>query len=171
MRLQRNKDKKMKSVGKAVGSDIVQTSVEATIEALDRLLSRKGDHVSDPKTISEKIMSAKSGTNAHAGQIVEAEIDYMMANDVTASLALGVRSSECEPMKNKIVLIPDHFVPNKDIASAEQAAEMRRFVEKYGLPNYFEVGRGGVCHQVMIDEGFAAPGRLIVGADSHTWCW
>ncbi len=125
--------------------------------------------MSDPKTISEKIMSAKSGTNAHAGQIVEAEIDYVMANDVTASLAFREFDLlECEPMKNKIVLIPDHFVPNKDIASAEQAAEMRRFVEKYGLPNYFEVGRGGVCHQVMIDEGFAAPGRLIVGADSHT---
>lgn len=121
------------------------------------------------KTISEKIMSAHSGTDAHAGQIVEAEIDYVMANDVTAPLAFQeFEALECAPLKEKIVLIPDHFVPNKDVASAEQAAEMRRFVQKYGLPNYFEVGRGGVCHQVMVDEGFAAPGRLIVGADSHT---
>jgi 3-isopropylmalate/(R)-2-methylmalate dehydratase large subunit len=92
-----------------------------------------------------------------------------MANDVTAPLAFQeFQALECPPMKDKIVLIPDHFVPNKDVASAEQAAEMRRFVQKYALPHYFEVGRGGVCHQVMVDEGFAAPGRLIVGADSHT---
>jgi 3-isopropylmalate/(R)-2-methylmalate dehydratase large subunit len=121
------------------------------------------------KTISEKIMSAHSGTDARAGQIVEAEIDYVMANDVTAPLAFQeFEALGCPPIKDKIVLIPDHFVPNKDVASAEQAAEMRRFVQKYALPNYFEIGRGGVCHQVMVDEGFAAPGRLIVGADSHT---
>ncbi len=121
------------------------------------------------KTISEKIMSAHSGVDAHAGQIVEAEVDYVMANDVTAPLAFQeFEALECEPMRDKIVLIPDHFVPNKDVASAEQAAEMRRFVQRYDLPHYFEVGRGGVCHQVMVDEGFAAPGRLIVGADSHT---
>lgn len=121
------------------------------------------------KTISEKIMSAHSGTDARAGQIVEAEIDYVMANDVTAPLAFQeFEALGCPPVKDKIVLIPDHFVPNKDVASAEQAAEMRRFVQRYSLPHYFEVGRGGVCHQVMVDEGFAAPGRLIVGADSHT---
>jgi 3-isopropylmalate/(R)-2-methylmalate dehydratase large subunit len=125
--------------------------------------------MSSARTISEKIMSAHSGVDAHAGQIVEAEIDYVMANDVTAPLAFQeFETLECEPRKDKIVLIPDHFVPNKDVASAEQAAEMRRFVHKYSLPHYFEVGRGGVCHQVMVDEGFAAPGRLIVGADSHT---
>jgi 3-isopropylmalate/(R)-2-methylmalate dehydratase large subunit len=66
------------------------------------------------------------------------------------------------------VLIPDHYVPNKDIPSAEQAKAMREFARKYNLPHYFEVGRGGVCHQVMIEQGFVAPGRLIVGADSHT---
>ncbi|NLI74342.1 MAG: 3-isopropylmalate dehydratase large subunit [Euryarchaeota archaeon] len=121
------------------------------------------------KTISEKILSAKSGVDAYAGQIIEAEIDYVMANDVTAPLAFQeFEALECEPVREKIVLIPDHFVPNKDIASAEQAALMRRFVQNWKLPNYFEVGRGGVCHQVMVDEGFAAPGRLIVGADSHT---
>lgn len=122
-----------------------------------------------PKTISEKILSARSGTDARAGQIVEAEIDYVMANDVTAPLAFQeFEALGCEPVREKIVLIPDHFVPNKDVASAEQAAEMRRFVKKYGIKNYFEVGRSGVCHQVMVDEGYAAPGRLIVGADSHT---
>lgn len=75
-----------------------------------------------------------------------------------------------EPIREKIVLIPDHFVPAKDIASAIQARKLRDFVWKYGIENYFEVGGrgGGVCHQVMMEQGFAAPGRLIAGADSHT---
>lgn len=122
-----------------------------------------------PKTISEKILSAKSGKEAHAGDIVDAEVDYVMVNDVTGPLAFEeFEAIGCEPFRDKIVLIPDHYVPNKDIASAQQAKEMREFAKKWKICNYFEVGRGGVCHQVMVDEGFAAPGRLIVGADSHT---
>ncbi|MDD1770800.1 MAG: 3-isopropylmalate dehydratase large subunit [Methanomassiliicoccales archaeon] len=121
------------------------------------------------KTISEKILSTKSRSDAYAGDIVEAEIDYVMVNDVTGPLAFReFEALGCEPMRDKIVLVPDHFVPNKDVASAEQAAEMRRFAKRWKIKNYFEIGRGGVCHQVMVDEGFAAPGRLIVGADSHT---
>jgi 3-isopropylmalate/(R)-2-methylmalate dehydratase large subunit len=90
-------------------------------------------------------------------------------NDVTGPLAFReFEKLDCQPIREKIVLVPDHFVPNKDVASAEQAAEMRRFAQRWKIKNYYEVGRGGVCHQVMIDEGFAAPGRLIVGADSHT---
>ena len=123
----------------------------------------------DPKTISEKIMSLKSGVDAHAGEIVVADVDYVMVNDVTGPLAFQeFEGLGCEPMREKMVLIPDHFVPNKDIASAQQAKEMREFAKRWKIDNYYEVGRGGVCHQVMIDEGFAAPGRLIVGADSHT---
>jgi len=121
------------------------------------------------KTISEKILSNKSNMDAFAGDIVEAEVDFVMVNDVTGPLAFKeFEDIRCEPKRDKIVLVPDHFVPNKDIASAEQAAEMRRFAKRWGIKNYYEVGRGGVCHQVMIDEGFVAPGRLIVGADSHT---
>ncbi len=123
----------------------------------------------DPKTISEKIMSLKSGMDAHAGEIVVAEVDFVMVNDVTGPLAFQeFEGLGCEPIREKIVLIPDHFVPNKDIASAQQAKEMREFAKRWKIDNYYEVGRGGVCHQVMVDEGFAAPGRLIVGADSHT---
>lgn len=121
------------------------------------------------KTISEKILSAKSSTDALAGDIVEAEIDYVMVNDITGPIAFREFDSlSCKPLGEKIVLIPDHFVPNKDVPSAEQAREMRRFARKHAIDNYYEVGRGGICHQVMIDEGFVAPGRLIVGADSHT---
>ena len=121
------------------------------------------------KTISEKILSNKSKLDAYAGDIVEAEVDYVMVNDITAPLAFKeFEALGREIHQEKIVLVPDHFVPNKDIASAEQAAEMRRFAKRWKIGNYYEVGRGGVCHQVMVDEGFVAPGRLIIGADSHT---
>ncbi|MEK6977380.1 MAG: 3-isopropylmalate dehydratase large subunit [Candidatus Hydrothermarchaeota archaeon] len=121
-------------------------------------------------TIAEKILARASGkAEVEPGEIVEAEIDYVMVNDVTGLPAFGVfEELHAEPLREKIVLIPDHYVPNKDIPSAAQARAMREFARKYRLPNYFEVGRGGVCHQLMIEEGFAAPGRLIVGADSHT---
>ncbi len=79
-----------------------------------------------PKTISEKIMSVKSGTDAHAGDIVDAEVDYVMVNDITGPLAFReFENLECSIMREKVVLIPDHYVPNKDVASAEQAKEMR----------------------------------------------
>ena len=122
------------------------------------------------KTIAEKILSRKSGTDAKAGQIVVADIDYVMVNDVTGPIAFREydKIGTDRMFKDRMVLIPDHYVPNKDIASAEQAKEMRDFVKKHSLKNYFEVGKGGVCHQLMVEEGFAAPGRLIVGADSHT---
>jgi len=121
------------------------------------------------KTIAEKILSSKSKVDAYAGQIVDAEVDYVMVNDVTGPIAFKeFEALGCDIQREKVVLVPDHYVPNKDVASAEQAAEMRRFAKKWKLGNYFEVGRGGICHQVMIDEGFVAPGRLIVGADSHT---
>lgn len=121
------------------------------------------------KTISEKILSSKSKVDAYAGEIVDAEVDYVMVNDVTGPIAFKeFEGLGCDIHRDKVVLVPDHYVPNKDVASAEQAAEMRRFAKRWKIENYFEVGRGGVCHQVMIDEGFVAPGRLIVGADSHT---
>ena len=123
------------------------------------------------KTISEKIIGNKAGVNAEAGQIVEANVDYVMVNDVTGLPAFEQFEKlpkGTKPLREKIVLIPDHYVPNKDVASAEQAKRMRDFAKKYEIENYFEVGRGGVCHQLMIEKGFVAPGRLIVGADSHT---
>ncbi len=122
------------------------------------------------KTIAEKILSNKSGKDARAGQIVIADVDYVMVNDVTGPIAFREyeKLGRDELHKEKMVLIPDHYVPAKDVASAEQAKEMREFAQKHEIPNYFEIGRSGVCHQLMVEEGFAAPGRLIVGADSHT---
>ena len=121
------------------------------------------------KTIAEKVLSSKSGKNAHAGEIVEARVDYVMVNDITAPAAFDEFENLCAPiLRNKVILIPDHYVPNKDLASAKQAKKMRDFAAKHRINNYFEIGRGGVCHQLMIEQGFVAPGRLIVGADSHT---
>ncbi|MEE8401214.1 MAG: 3-isopropylmalate dehydratase large subunit [Candidatus Hydrothermarchaeaceae archaeon] len=122
------------------------------------------------KTIAEKILKEKSLQGpVDPGEIVEAEVDFIMANDVTGLPAFDVfEEFGVDPKKEKIVLIPDHYIPNKDIPSAEQAKAMRDFVRKYNIPYYFEVGRNGVCHQLMIEEGFVAPGRLIIGADSHT---
>jgi 3-isopropylmalate/(R)-2-methylmalate dehydratase large subunit len=121
-------------------------------------------------TISEKILATKSGKKcAEPGEIVEAEVDYVMVNDVTGLPAFeAFEQFKTEPLRDKIVLIPDHYVPNKDVASAAQAKAMRDFAKKYKIKNYYEVGCGGVCHQLMVEEGYAAPGRLIVGADSHT---
>ncbi len=121
-------------------------------------------------TISEKILAEKSGKEeVKPGEIIEAEVDWIMVNDVTGLPAFDVfEEFKTTPIKDKIILIPDHYVPNKDVKSAEQAKAMREFARKYKIKNYWEVGRGGVCHQLMIEEGFVAPGRLIVGADSHT---
>ena len=122
-----------------------------------------------PRTMAEKILSAKAQKEASPGDIVEAEVDYVMVNDITAPAAFDEFEDMCTPvLDKKVVLIPDHYVPNKDVASAVQAKKMREFAKKYRIGSYFEVGSGGVCHQVMIEKGFVAPGRLIVGADSHT---
>ncbi len=121
------------------------------------------------RTMAEKILADKSGKDVQPGEIVEAEVDYVMVNDITGPAAFDEFDALGVPIiKDKVVLIPDHYVPNKDVASAKQAKKMRDFAKRHGIENYFEVGRGGVCHQLMIDEGFVAPGRLIVGADSHT---
>lgn len=121
------------------------------------------------RTIAEKILSAKAGKPVCPGEIVEAQVDYVMVNDITGPAAFDEFEGLCAPiLRNRIVLIPDHYVPNKDVASAKQAKKMRDFARKHKLKNYYEVGSGGVCHQLMIEQGFVAPGRLIVGADSHT---
>ncbi len=120
-------------------------------------------------TFVEKIFEMKSGKSVELDEIIEAEIDFVMVNDVTGPPAFEAFDNLDEmPLKEKIILIPDHYVPNKDVASAIQAKRMRDFARKYDIANYFEVGNGGVCHQVMMEMGYVAPGRLIVGADSHT---
>jgi len=124
-------------------------------------------------TIAEKILGEKAGKAepANTGEIVECDVDYIMVNDVTGVPAFEVFEElgrDDEIKREKVVVIQDHYVPNKDVASAEQAKSLRKYAQRYGIEHYYEIGRGGVCHQVMIEDGFAAPGRLIIGADSHT---
>jgi len=93
-----------------------------------------------------------------------------MANDITGLPAFEAFDEIGKPIwdRERVVLVPDHYVPAKDVKSAGQAKAMRLFASRNGIKNYFEVGNNGVCHQVMLEQGFVAPGRVIVGADSHT---
>lgn len=121
--------------------------------------------------LAEKILAAHSSKKkVSPGEFVNARADLVLSNDVTAPLAiqefqrLGV-SKVFDPAK--VVMIPDHFCPNKDIQSAEQAKFMREFAKEQGLV-YFEVGRMGIEHVLLPEQGLILPGQLIVGADSHT---
>ncbi len=121
------------------------------------------------KTAVEKIFSNKSGIDAYAGDYVISTLDYIMINDITGPIAIDAfNSMGKKPVTDKIVIIPDHFVPPKDINSAIQYKKVKDFALNNGIDNFFDLGQGGVCHQVMMEKGFAAPGRLIAGADSHT---
>ena len=117
------------------------------------------------------IFSARAGTRVEPGELVEVDIDLVLANDITIPLSIpefnkiGVKKV-FDP--HRIVLVNDHFVPNKDILSAEQAAMARRFAREQGLPYFFDVGQMGVEHALLPEQGFISPGMVMVGADSHT---
>lgn len=123
-------------------------------------------------TITEKILAAHSGVNnVRPGDLLQAKVDLALANDITAPLAIEVfnkvgRADVFD--KDKIALVPDHFVPNKDIPSAAQAKIMRDFAGKYEIKNYFEVGEMGIEHVILPEKGLVIPGDLVIGADSHT---
>jgi len=122
-------------------------------------------------TLAEKILASHSGKDkVSPGEFVNVRVDLVLSNDVTAPLAikefqrLGV-SRVFDP--KKIVMLPDHFCPSKDILSAEQAKMMRAFARQHGLI-YFEVGRMGIEHVLLPEQGLVLPGEVVVGADSHT---
>lgn len=122
-------------------------------------------------TIAEKILAAHSGKDkVSPGEFLSIRVDLVMANDITAPIAItgferiGV-TKVFDP--ERVVLVADHFVPNKDIPSAEQAKLMREFAREQGLV-YFEVGSGGIEHVLLPEKGLVLPGDVIVGADSHT---
>jgi 3-isopropylmalate/(R)-2-methylmalate dehydratase large subunit len=122
-------------------------------------------------TLAEKILAAHSGKGkVSPGEFINVRVDLVLANDITAPLAikefnrLGI-NKVYDP--KKIVLVPDHFCPNKDILSAEQAKMMREFAHQYDL-GYFEVGRMGIEHVLLPEQGLVLPGEVVIGADSHT---
>jgi len=124
------------------------------------------------KTIVEKILINHSiKKNLEAGEIINAQVDFAFANDVTAPLAIDdFKESGAKGVfdKKRIGLIPDHFVPNKDIKSAEQCKVVREFAQEQEIENYFEVGKMGIEHALLPEKGLVLPGDVVVGADSHT---
>jgi len=123
-------------------------------------------------TLTEKILARHAGKDrVEPGELIQARIDLALGNDVTAPLAIrAVRGLGVTEVfdRERIALVPDHFTPNKDIKSAEQVRILREFAREYGIVHYFEVGRMGIEHVLLPDEGLVVPGDLVVGADSHT---
>ena len=125
-----------------------------------------------PMTLSEKILSAHCDrSQVKPGDLIEARLDFVFANDITAPMSIRVfkeAGGERVFDPQRVAMIPDHFVPNKDIPSAMQAKEMRDFALAQHLPHYFEVGRMGIEHVLLPEQGLVLPGEVIIGADSHT---
>ena len=125
-----------------------------------------------PMNITEKILAAHSGLDEVApGQLISAKVDITLANDITGPVSIkefkkiGVNKVFD---KTRVVFVPDHFVPNKDIKSAQMAKEVREFAREQELENYFEVGRMGIEHALLSDKGIVTAGDIVIGADSHT---
>lgn len=121
-------------------------------------------------TIAEKILSQKTGKEVHSDEIIMAKVDLVLANDITAPLAI----KEFEKMGakkvfngDKIIFVPDHYTPCKDVQSAENVRLLREFARKHGV-RFYEIGRVGIEHVLLPDEGYIVPGDLVIGADSHT---
>ncbi len=123
-------------------------------------------------TITEKILAAHAGKDfVEPGELISAKVDLVLGNDITAPLAIKeFRKIGIDKVfdKKRVVLVPDHFTPNKDIKSAEQCKFMREFVREQELEFYYEVGRVGIEHCLLPEEGLVGPGQVIIGADSHT---
>jgi 3-isopropylmalate/(R)-2-methylmalate dehydratase large subunit len=123
-------------------------------------------------TITEKILAAHAGeTRVSPGQLINARLDVVLGNDVTTPVAVKeFKSLGVDKVfdQERIMLVPDHFTPNKDIKSAEQVKIMKEFAREHGIVNYFEIGKMGIEHCLLPEQGLVVPGDVIIGADSHT---
>lgn len=123
-------------------------------------------------TMTQKILARRANKPfVKAGDYIEVSLDLVLGNDITAPVAIesfyGTGGTKVfDP--NKIALVPDHFTPNKDIASATQSQTLRSFAKEQGIPNYYEIGKMGIEHVLIPEQGLALPGEVIIGADSHT---
>jgi 3-isopropylmalate/(R)-2-methylmalate dehydratase large subunit len=131
-----------------------------------------GSFKNKPQTMAQKILAYHCGQEyAEEGEIVNADVDLVLGNDITMPLAISeFKKTGVKKVfdVNKIAIVPDHFTPNKDIKSAEQAKLLRIFAHEYNIKNYFEIGCMGIEHALIPEAGLALPGNLIIGADSHT---
>lgn len=123
-------------------------------------------------TMTQKILAKAAGLDTvKAGDLIMAKLNLVLGNDITAPVAirefdkLGVNDVFD---KKKVALVPDHFTPNKDIKSAEQAKVVRTFANEFGIENYFEVGEVGIEHALLPEKGLVVAGDVVIGADSHT---
>ena len=125
-----------------------------------------------PMTMAEKILAAHAGLDeVQPGQLIECNLDLVLANDVTAPIAIkefGKIGVEKVFDPTKVLLVPDHYTPNKDIKSAELAKTVRDFARAQGITHYYEVGCVGVEHALLPEQGVVGAGDLVIGADSHT---
>ena len=122
-------------------------------------------------TMTQKILAAHAGLDTvEAGQLIEAKLDIVMANDITGPMALPIIRQMSDKVfdKDKVVFVPDHFTPNKDIKSAENSKAIREYAKEQGLKWYFEQGKSGVEHAILPEAGVVTAGECIIGADSHT---
>jgi len=123
-------------------------------------------------TITEKILAAHACKEAVApGELIMAKLDVVLANDITAPIGIEeFRKAGAKHVfdKDKVILVADHFVPNKDIKSAEQCKLMRDFAREQGLKSYFDAGQMGIEHALLPEQGLVLPGDAVLGADSHT---
>lgn len=123
-------------------------------------------------TITEKILAAHAGLDeVKPGDLITAKVDITLANDITGPVAINeFRKIGVDKVfdKERVVFVPDHFTPNKDIKSAQNAKQIREFAKEQELKHYFEVGRLGIEHTLLPDQGIVGSGDLVIGADSHT---
>lgn len=123
-------------------------------------------------TVTQKILAAHAGLESvTAGQLMEARLDVVMGNDITIALAIPeFRKTGAEKVfdKDKVIVVLDHFAPNKDIKAAMQCKACRDFARENELSNFFDVGRMGIEHALLPEQGLVAPGQVIIGGDSHT---
>ena len=123
-------------------------------------------------TMTQKILAAHAGLpEVKAGQLIEAKLDLCLGNDITAPVAINEfeRCGACRVFdRDRVALVMDHFTPNKDIKAAEQVKKTRDFAGKYGVTNFFDVGRMGIEHALLPEQGLVGPGDCVIGADSHT---
>lgn len=122
-------------------------------------------------TLAEKILGDRAGRRVEPGELVEVSVDLVMANDITAPIA--IRQFEAAGAERvfdpeRVALVASHFVPAKDIASADQTSVMRRFAREQGIRHYYPEGTGGIEHTLLPERGIVVPGDVVVGADSHT---
>lgn len=123
-------------------------------------------------TITEKILAEHCGLEeVRPGQLINARLDIVMGNDITAPIAIKeLKKAGIKKVfdRDRVVLIPDHFTPNKDIPSAKLCKVVREFAREQELTHYYEVGEAGIEHALLPEKGIVLPGDLVVGADSHT---